>query len=63
VTIKVMALLGHVIAEELIQKTNLETLIREIEDVLFTMTETVQEINFEYYKDTEISEEIYTALT
>jgi hypothetical protein len=27
------------------------------------MTETVQEINFEYYKDTEISEEIYTALT
>jgi hypothetical protein len=58
-----MALLGHVIAEELIQKTNLETLIREIEDVLFTMTETVQEINFEYYKDTEISEEIYTTLT
>ena len=58
-----MALRGHVIAEELIQKTNLETLIREIEDVLFTMTETVQEINFEYYKDTEISEEIYTTLT
>ena len=63
VTIKVMALLGHVIAEELTQKTALETLIREIEDVLFTMTETVQEINFQYDKDTEISEEIYTTLT
>jgi hypothetical protein len=58
-----MALLGHVIAEELTQKTALETLIREIEDVLFTMTETVQEINFQYDKDTEISEEIYTTLT
>jgi len=58
-----MALLGHVVAEELTQKTDLETLIREIEDVLFTMTETVQEINLESYKDTEISEEIYTTLT
>jgi hypothetical protein len=38
-------------------------ILSAIEDVLFTMTETVQEINLEYYKDTEISEEIYTTLT
>jgi hypothetical protein len=60
VTIKVMTLLGHVVAEELSQQTGLETLIREVENVLFTMSEEVQMINFDYSEDTDISEEIYT---
>lgn len=60
VTIKVMRLLGHGVAEELTEKTDLETLMKEIEGVLFTRIDDVEKLNLDYFEDTEIWEEVYT---
>ncbi len=60
VTIKVMNLLGNTVSEELSEKSDLETLLKEVEDIVFTRKEEAQKLNLEYLVETEIWEEVYT---
>lgn len=59
VTIKVMKLLEHAIAEELTEKTDLEMLMKEIEEVLFTRQDEAKKLNLDFFEDTELWEEVY----
>lgn len=60
VTIKVMSLLGNTISRELSEKSDLETLLKEIEDIVFTRKEEAHKLNLDYFEETEIWEEVYT---
>ncbi len=58
-TIRVMRLLGHFIKEDLLYKTPLTELIQEVDGITFSMMESVEKIDLDYFEETELNEEIY----
>jgi hypothetical protein len=63
VTIKVMALLGHGVNENLNQKTDLEPLMRDAATVVFSRREEVQKLNLEHFRETPLMEEVFAGGT
>lgn len=59
VTIDVMALLGHTVIEKLEVLTDLDVLMRQAEDVVFSRTGEAEKLDKRYVKETEIIEELY----
>jgi hypothetical protein len=58
VTIKVMELLGHQVAEELPQKTDLNTLLDALAQIAFTRQAEAKAIDRDYFEDTVVWENI-----
>lgn len=58
VTIKVMALLGHSVVEELPQKTDLGTLLDTLAQVVFSRQVEAKAINLDHFEETELWENL-----
>lgn len=58
VTISVMALLGHTIVEELPQKTNLNTLMDALAQVVFSRQPEAKALNLDHFEKTDLWENI-----
>ncbi|MHC4442197.1 MAG: leishmanolysin-related zinc metalloendopeptidase [Planctomycetota bacterium] len=59
VTIGVMRLLGHIVAEELPVKTQLDELMQLAESVVFTRKGEAEKIDREHFQKTDLWEEVY----
>lgn len=59
-TIDVMQLLGHQVAERLGEKRPLEDLLTELQNMQFSLYEVADQIDKNHYVETEIWEEVYT---
>ena len=59
-TIDVMELLGHQVAERLDQERALEDLLAELQNMQFSLYEVVDQIDKNHYVETELWEEVYT---
>jgi len=58
VTIDVMALLGHQIAEQLTQQTDLNTLLDSLAQIAFSRQAEAKSINLDHYEETDLWENI-----
>jgi hypothetical protein len=58
VTISIMELLGHQVAEELKQKTDLGVLLGEVAQVVFSRQEEAKAINLDHFEETDLWENI-----
>lgn len=58
VTIKIMALLGHQVAEELPVKTNLDTILNMLTNVEFSRKSEAKAINLDHFEQTDLFENI-----
>lgn len=58
VTIDIMKLLGHSINEKLDTRTELNILIQESENIVFSRQDEVKSLNLEYFEETEVFETI-----
>ncbi len=58
VTVRVMALLGHRIVEELPQKTNLGTLLDALAQVMFSRQAEAKAINLDHFEQTDLWENV-----
>jgi hypothetical protein len=59
-TIDVMELLGHKVAERLQERTELTALLAELRNMQFSLYEVADQIDKNHYVETEIWEEVYT---
>ena len=60
ITIDVVSLLGHTVAEKLDGRRELIDIIQELKAVQFSRIEEAKELDKDYYEETELWEEIYT---
>lgn len=60
ITISVMSLLGHKLAQELPEKTMLGDILDDLRLVRFTRIEDAKKLDRDYFEETDIWEEIYT---
>jgi len=58
VTIKIMALLGHQVVEELAQKTDLDTLLNSLSLVVFSRQAEAKSINLDHFEKTDLWENV-----
>ncbi len=58
VTIDLMKLLGHTIIERLDKKTNLDTLLAEVSNIVFFRQDEARQINLDHFENTKIFETI-----
>ncbi|MFZ2726940.1 MAG: hypothetical protein WAX77_11860, partial [Methylococcaceae bacterium] len=59
VTIKVMKLLGHEVIHQLANKTDLESLLSQVETHVFSNFEAVKQLDLSYSPNTEVCEQQY----
>jgi len=60
ITIDVTSLLGHVVAERLTEKSSLVGIIDDLRGIQFTRVNEAKQLDRDFFKQTEIWEEIYT---